>query len=183
MIKAFIASLVLVFSAMALPDENPRAGSTVMKEAEYMPLLTQAVKYSRYSMPWLQRPIIHVMTEQGFTAYACGGGDPKECPYLAITERTGAFEIFIRPMAKDQYSQSRNRALVHELVHWLQEAHGWNPKAPTCADDEAHEAEAYAVAYLYAVLEEKVDQPFWARSQYNNCLVLKMFGRGGRGHH
>jgi hypothetical protein len=57
--------------------------------------------------------------------------------------------------------ERRMDVLVHEATHWLQFRAGWAGKPHNCADEAAHEAEAYTTQFLYRVLHEHYKGGFW----------------------
>lgn len=175
--------LVLVGLALVLLTAGTapiKPAGTLLSPALTEQYLGEAVKYSRYSTPWLSRPVIHVLPNEDFDEKFCG---KPECGIVGATSGDYPYEIYLRedlpPGQNPIVAQSKARVIVHELIHWLQGIHGASGSPSSCADRTAMEVEAYAGAYLYAIKTEKLSQPFWMADPYNTCMMMKMM----RGHH
>ena len=148
-------------TGLKLDPEIPGVRLDPVKLEQY---LQAAVKYSRYPYPHDARPVIYVVSEEDWIREMCGGQD---CGYVGVTSWRSDHGIYIRASLP-----TGDEVFVHEITHWLQMHSGWGAtKSSDCADLQAHEAEAYAVAYIYDAAVNHADKPFIPANTWFGCKL------------
>lgn len=137
---AFGVPAVPVAAAAPLP-----VGAVVMARAKAEPLFKAADEYSRYTLPWVERPTVVVMPQAWFDTEICGR---SPCFVVGAFAPAESDRIYINA---DAPAWLVSVVVVHETVHWLQYRSGWPTDFSDCPQVAAHEAEAYVAGYLYAL--------------------------------
>lgn len=110
--------------------------------------LQVTAKLTRYRLPWFGRPRVFISRAW----YVMRGCD--DCGALGVTIPTGERYIFLHSSLTADPAHLRD-VMVHELVHWLQFANGWDWDMRNCTDREAHEVEAYSTQYVFVTIIQK----------------------------
>jgi hypothetical protein len=160
-----LATIPLTGAVKSAAVDAPWSGAVAVGMAEINAALEQAAIYSRYSMPWVDRPEVYVVSDDVLHTMACGS---EPCPSLrAVTLWEKQHRIYLSAAIAPN---RRNDVLLHEIVHWLQMRSGWMNEPFNCPDSVAHEVEAYAVQYAYRVRNQHEQINFWIPSYF--CPVV-----------
>lgn len=147
---AVLPTLLLAGSPMPSPQTKPVAAVEGFRAVQLLPEVVEkffpiASKLSRYPLP-LERPIVLVVDSGFFIKHGGCPPDSKTCIVYGMYD--------IDPKAPDIIyvniltpPELRAAAIVHEIVHWLQEKNGVIPT--TCDQINAVEAEAYVTDFRY----------------------------------
>jgi hypothetical protein len=134
-----------------------------MKEL-YEVLLSWAVLLSGYSAP-TERPEVVMVSHAYLEQLACEGRHCKVMGWFPPGKI-----IYIDDRLDPDASLYASSVIVHEMVHYLQQASGKYPSPYSCANAIAMEREAYAVQQAYLV-RYGVYRPIGSSMHHAHCTL------------
>jgi hypothetical protein len=130
----------------------------------YEVLLSWAVMLTGYEMP-AERPQIVMASHSYLEQVACEG---RRCKVMGWYPSGTTIYIDERLDVRDNLYASS--IVVHEMVHYLQQASGKHSADYSCAEAIAMEREAYAVQQAY-LIRYGVYRPIGSSMHYSHCVL------------
>jgi hypothetical protein len=151
------------FAAAAPTCADPATESdTALLEPVLDALFTDIERLSTYRRP-AALPAIFLVPQHVIEARVCEEPCSVTAAYLP---REG---VYLSAHLNVEHDPVDRAALLHELVHYLQQGHPKFENVRGCARERAKEAEAYAIQNAYLTQSERTERVVFYTGEFDDC--------------